>query len=88
MNQLFQALEALHVEIEDESWQHAGHAGAVPGLEATHLRVTVVSPRFEGLSVIQQHRLVHEALKEARATHLHALQLKTMTPDAWQGSKR
>ena len=77
-------LDALHVEIIDDSWQHAGHHQAPTGIEATHLSITVVSPRFEGLGLMDQHRLVHEVLKEARESHLHALQLKTVTPSNWQ----
>lgn len=83
-SKLTQALEAAHVEIVDDSWRHAGHLEAKPGLEATHLTITVVSSRFEGVSLMDRHRLVHEVLKEARENHLHALQLKTLTPGQWQ----
>jgi BolA family transcriptional regulator, general stress-responsive regulator len=81
---LIRELDASYVEIIDDSWRHAGHLEAKPGLEATHLSITVVSPRFEGVSLIDQHRLVHEVLKEARQTHLHALQLKTVPANQWQ----
>lgn len=81
---LTRELDAVHVEIIDDSWKHAGHMEATPGMEATHLTITVVSPRFDNVSIIDQHRLVHEVLKEAREKHLHALQLKTLTPQAWQ----
>jgi BolA protein len=77
---LAQELEATHVEIIDDSWKHAGHVEASPGLEATHLSITIVSAKFEGVSLIDQHRMVHEVLKEAREKHLHALQLKTVSP--------
>ena len=73
------ALEAERIDIVDDSWRHAGHvamAGVTP--EATHLNITIVSPRFNGVSLIDQHRMVNEVLKEARETHLHALQLKTI----------
>jgi stress-induced morphogen len=76
---LQRALDAATVEIVDESWKHAGHvamAGVTP--EATHLNITIVSSRFNGVSLIDQHRMVNEILKEARETHLHALQLKTI----------
>lgn len=77
---LIRELDASHVEIIDDSWRHAGHAEARPGLSATHLTITVVSSKFEGLNLLDQHRLVHESLKEARENHLHALQLTTLTP--------
>jgi BolA protein len=83
-NKLTQALAADHVDIVDDSWQHAGHQQAPVGLEATHLSITVVSPRFEGVGLMDQHRMVHEVLKEARESHLHALQLKTMPSSTWK----
>lgn len=80
---LIRELDATHVEIIDDSWKHAGHREAPQGLSATHLTMTVVSPKFEGMNLMDQHRLVHEALKEAREQHLHALQLKTIPASQW-----
>ncbi len=82
-DKLTRELTASHVEIIDDSWRHAGHLEATPGLEATHLTITVVSPKFEGVNLMDQHRLVHEVLKEAREKHLHALQLKTIPASQW-----
>ena len=76
---LMRELNAVHVEIVDDSWRHAGHASA-PQMEATHLNITVVSPKFVGINLMDQHRMVNDVLKEARETHLHALQLKTQVP--------
>lgn len=50
-----------------------------------HLEAIVVSSEFEGKTRVQQHQLVYSALKEAMATEaIHALALKTYTPQAWQ----
>ena len=47
-----------------------------------HLQVTVISSRFNGLSLVKQHQLVYSALKEELATEaIHALALKTGTPN-------
>jgi stress-induced morphogen len=46
-----------------------------------HLRATVVSPAFEGLSLLEQHDLVYDALGEAMTTDVHALELTTRTPE-------
>ncbi len=47
-----------------------------------HLQVTVISSRFNGLSLVKQHQLVYSALKEELATEaIHALALKTETPN-------
>ncbi|WP_440989827.1 BolA family protein [Haloarchaeobius baliensis] len=46
-----------------------------------HLRATVVSPAFDGLPLVQQHELVYDALGEHMTTEIHALELKTYTPE-------
>ena len=46
-----------------------------------HLQVTVISSRFNGLSLVKQHKLVYSALKEELASEaIHALALKTESP--------
>jgi stress-induced morphogen len=43
-----------------------------------HFQVTVASPRFEGLSLLEQHRLVNEALATPLADGtIHELRIKT-----------
>jgi stress-induced morphogen len=43
-----------------------------------HFLVTVVSPRFDGLSLLDQHRLVNEALAAPLADGtIHELRIKT-----------
>ena len=46
-----------------------------------HLQVTVISSKFNGLSLVKQHQLVYSALKEELASEaIHALALKTKAP--------
>tara|TARA_B100000282_G_C31455892_1_gene364614 strand:+ start:294 stop:524 length:231 start_codon:yes stop_codon:yes gene_type:complete len=46
-----------------------------------HLQVTVISSKFNGLTLVKQHQLVYSALKEELASEaIHALALKTETP--------
>ena len=46
-----------------------------------HLEVNVVSAKFAGLSLVQQHQLVYGVLKnELKTETIHALALKTSTP--------
>ncbi|MBI3570665.1 MAG: BolA family transcriptional regulator [Gammaproteobacteria bacterium] len=75
---LRQQLAPDSLEIVDESAQHAGHAGARGG--GGHFAATIVSKRFEGLSPIQRHRLVYEALGELMKTDIHALSVRALTP--------
>jgi BolA family transcriptional regulator, general stress-responsive regulator len=78
---LRERLDAVHVEIADESHLHAGHAGAASG--AGHFRATVVSPRFEGLSRVAAQRLVYGAVAELMGPEIHALAMTTFTPAEW-----
>jgi len=50
-----------------------------------HWQLYVVSSAFEGKGLIEQHRMVNEALKEEMADQrIHALALKTYTPAQWE----
>lgn len=50
-----------------------------------HYQVSVVSSQFAGKGLVKQHQLVYGALKQAMSTEaIHALALKTYTPEAWQ----
>ena len=75
------ALGASHVDVEDESHLHAGHAGAASG--GGHFRVAIVSERFAGLSRVARQRLVYEALAAEMKREIHALAMQTFTPDEW-----
>ena len=49
-----------------------------------HLEAIVVSEAFKGLSRIKQHQMVYSALKAEMASEaIHALALKTFTPEDW-----
>jgi BolA family transcriptional regulator, general stress-responsive regulator len=72
---LRERLDAVRVEVIDESHLHAGHAGARSG--AGHFRATVVSPRFAGLGRIEAQRLVYQALDDMMGSEIHALSLRT-----------
>jgi acid stress-induced BolA-like protein IbaG/YrbA len=50
-----------------------------------HFQVTVVSPRFEGLSLIERHHLVQGPLRPlVEDGRIHALSMKTFTPEQWR----
>ena len=82
---LIDTLDAEHVQVEDDSALHAGHPGAQSG--GGHYRVLVVSPRFEGLSRVAAQRLVYQALGSLMATDIHALEMRTLTPDQWAAAR-
>jgi stress-induced morphogen len=48
-----------------------------------HYEATIVATAFAGQSRIKQHQLVYRAMGELMAGPVHALSLKTFTPEAW-----
>ncbi len=76
------AMPVEHLEVDDESHLHAGHAGAKDG--RGHFRVLVVSEAFAHRSPLQRHRLVYDAMGEAMETDIHALAIRAMTPQEHQ----
>jgi len=62
---------------------------SIPGAQAEvedytgggdHFRATVTAPAFDGLSRIEQHRLVYAVFGTEIGGAIHALSLKTQTP--------
>ncbi len=50
-----------------------------------HLEAVVISSAFEGKTKVKQHQMVYQALQSQLASEvIHALALKTYTPQAWQ----
>ncbi|KAM9807008.1 bolA-like protein 1 isoform X1 [Syngnathus typhle] len=77
---LTDAFHPDHLEVHNESHMHA-----VPPGSESHFRVLVVSGRFQGLSLLQRHRLVNETLKAELSTCVHALAIQAKTPEQWRG---
>ncbi|KAF3692293.1 BolA-like protein 1 [Channa argus] len=78
---LANTLQPDHLEVHNESHMHA-----VPPGSESHFRVLVVSSKFEGLPLIQRHRLVNEALKEELSSCVHALAIQAKTPEQWRSN--
>jgi len=79
-------LDAVHVEVVDETWKHAGHAGAATG--GGHFTLVVVSPRFEGVNALDRRRLVFNALEAEMNGAIHALTVRTVAQSEWSPSER
>ena len=75
-------LDADPVEVVDESHLHAGHEGAKSG--GGHFRALVVSEKFAGLNRVAAQRLVYTALSDEMGGAIHALSLRTLTPEQWR----
>ncbi len=77
---LMAALSPGRLTVVDESHHHVGHAGHRPEGES-HFRVEIVSKAFEGKNRVERQRMVYAVLNEELSAGLHALALKTVTPD-------
>ncbi len=51
--------------------------------DGEHFQAIVASSAFAGRSLVEQHRMVYEALGDLLRGPVHALALKTCTPDRW-----
>jgi BolA protein len=78
LRQRLAQLDPVALEIRDDSAKHAGHAGAKEG---GHFAVNIVSERFAGLSTMQRHRLVYDAVGNLMQCGIHALSIKASAPD-------
>jgi acid stress-induced BolA-like protein IbaG/YrbA len=52
-----------------------------------HFEAIVVSDAFAGKSRIQRHQMVYRTLGERMREEIHALSIKTYTPQEWQDQK-
>lgn len=80
---LGERLKPVFLEVLDDSAKHAGHAGARQG-GGGHYIVTVVAEAFAGKGLVDQHRMVNEALRELFGGQIHALALHTFSPEQWR----
>ena len=72
-------LAPLRLEVIDDSAKHAGHAGARSG--GGHYQLLIVSEHFAGKSTLQRHRLIYDALGELMRSRIHALSIRSLTPE-------
>lgn len=66
---ILQGLPCEHVEVRGDDGQH--------------FEALIVSAQFVGKSMVQQHQLVYQALGSRMQQEIHALSMRTFTPDAW-----
>lgn len=76
------ALAPLHLEIQDDSHLHVGHAGARGG--AGHYTVHVTAAAFAGKAPLERHRMIYAALHDMMHSDIHALSIRADSPDELQ----
>ncbi|MEQ8762411.1 MAG: BolA family transcriptional regulator [Planctomycetota bacterium] len=52
-----------------------------------HYQVIVIAPQFQDASLIDQHRMVYAPLQKQIGGDIHALAIKTMTPEQWKSQQ-
>jgi acid stress-induced BolA-like protein IbaG/YrbA len=74
------------VQPEDiKRWIEAGLTDAearVAG-DGHHFEAIVICPAFAGKSSVQQHQMVYRALGDKMKADIHALSMRTLTPEQW-----
>ena len=78
---LSEALKPSYLAVLNESHMHN-----VPKDSETHFKVVVVSEQFEGVKVLERHRLVNKLLADELEGGVHALSIKAKTPQQWEKS--
>ncbi len=63
-----------------------GSIASVEG-DGTHFEAVIVSSEFEGKVLLEQHQMIYSTLGEAMKELIHALSLKTYTPEQWKWVK-
>lgn len=80
-NKITEQLSPEFLEVINQSHEHAGHAH---GSTDSHFKAVIVTNSFDGLGMVKRHQLVYKILAEELLSPVHALVLKTYTPDEWQ----
>ena len=68
------------LDVVDLSHLHAGHAQAKQS-GGGHFSILIVSTDFAGKTLVERHRMIHQALQHELKTRIHALSIKALTPD-------
>ena len=55
----------------------------VEGDDGRHFQALIVSAEFKGKNTVQQHQLVYKSLGDKMKQEIHALSMKTLTPEQW-----
>lgn len=62
-----------------------GAMAVVRTADEVHFEAQVVAPGFQGKRTLQRHQMVYAAIGEAVGGEIHALSLRTLTPEEAEG---
>jgi BolA protein len=75
-NTLIDTFEPSSLEVINESRLHAGHNQEAAATGQTHFRIRIASTKFDGMSRVNGHRAINDALAFAFDQGLHALAIE------------
>ena len=78
---LSEMFSLIHFELKDFTGRHLNHKTHEGGF---HLEAVIVSDDFSGLSLINRHKKVYEAMGNLMKHEIHALSMKTLTKKDWE----
>ena len=71
-DKLTEHFPGANITLENTSSQHVGHNS-----HGMHLKTTIIYDGFQGKSTIDQHKMVHSALKNEIGREIHAITIST-----------
>ena len=80
-NEITNSIPDAKIEIADTSNAHANHYEPVNQSIPSHLTIKVISDQFQGMNLVQRHRLINNIMQPYFHQGLHALQIVAQTQD-------
>jgi BolA protein len=72
------AFGPTRLEVVDDSHRHVGHPSVRDG--RGHFTVVIVAAGFAGMSKLDRHRAVYDAVGDLMATDIHAMSIHAFAP--------
>ena len=48
-----------------------------------HFSALIISDAFEGVSLVDRHKMIYNSISDVMTTKIHAMQIKTLTKNEW-----
>jgi len=72
-----------HIELKDETHKHSKHPEAQK-FGGKHFALTIVANDFDGKTLINKHKMIHQALESMFPKEIHALKIKALNLEEWK----
>jgi len=83
-SRLKKTMDIEHLTIMDDTGKHLTHQHYDGG---RHFQIKIVSSAFEGVSLLDRHKLVYQALDGMIKNEIHAIGLKTIATSEYINEK-